>query len=238
MLKNRREAGRLLARKLAPFASKRDVVVLGLPRGGVPVAFEVARALAAPLDVFLMRWLPVPGAADTSFGVVGTGGVRIFDPVVLARHRISNARIQQIAAREEAELARRQRAYIPGRPPAPVRDKTVLLVDDGAATETTLRAAIRALLERLPARIVVAVPAAPARVCEDLRASVHAVYCLMTPEPFESIRRWYEFFEPATDGEVRELLALAWERDPRHAPFPWAGDERHRRPWFPPREPN
>ncbi len=236
MLKNRREAGRLLARKLAVFAEK-DVVVLGLPRGGVPVAYEVAQALGAPLDVFLMRWLPVPGAPDTSFGVVGTGGVRVFDQEAVAQHRISSARIQQTAAREEAELARRQRVYSQGRPPAPVQNKTVLLVDDGAATETTLRAAIRALRERLPARIVVAVPAGPARVCENLRASVHSVYCLMTPEPFESIRRWYEFFEPTTDGEVRELLALSWERDPRNAPFPWAGDERHPRPWRPPAGP-
>ncbi len=231
MLKNRREAGRLLGRKLAGFATRKDVVVLGLPRGGVPVAYEVARALGAPLDVMLMRWVAVPGTPEISLGVIGTGGIRLFDPETLARHRVPPAQVQQVAAREEAELARRQRAYIQGRPPLAVQGKTVFLVDDGAATETTLLAAIRALRERRPARIVVGVPAAPTRVCERLRTSVDAVVSLMTPDPFESIRRWYEFFEPTTDGEVRELLALAWEKDPRNAPFPSAG-EAFRHPWW------
>ncbi len=226
MLLNRREAGRLLARKLAVEATRGDAVVLGLPRGGVPVAYEVARALGAPLDVFPVRRLTLASTGDEVLGVVAPGGIRVFDREALARHRVSRAELHKAAAREDVEVARRMRDYKGGRPCENVVDKTVVLVDDGASTGRTLRAAILALHERRPARIVVAVPTSPAGVCELLRQSVDAVHCLMTPAPFESIERGYEFFAPTTDGEVRELLAMAREKNPRHERLAEPGDSR------------
>ena len=201
-------------------------MVLGLPRGGVPVAYEVARALAAPLDVFPVRRLALASTGDAVLDVVAPGGIRVFDPDALARHRVSRAELLQAAAREEIEVARRLRDYKQGHPCESVVDRRVVLVDDGATTGATLRAAIVALHERRPARIVVGVPTRLAGVVELLRKSVDSVDCLMTPAPFESIGRWYEFFAPTTDGEVRELLAMARARDPRDVRLAESGEAR------------
>jgi predicted phosphoribosyltransferase len=175
--RDRRQAGRLLGARLAAYANRSDVLVLALPRGGVPVAYEVARALNAPLDVFLVRKLGVPGYEELAMGAVATGGVRVLNEQVVNGLHIPNYMIDAVAAQEEQELARRERLYRGGRPPADVRGRTVILVDDGLATGATMHAAIEALRQRQPARMVVAVPTAAAETCEELRAEVDEVIC-------------------------------------------------------------
>jgi erythromycin esterase-like protein/adenine/guanine phosphoribosyltransferase-like PRPP-binding protein len=205
--RNRREAGRMLATKLAAYAHRPDVLVLALPRGGVPVAYEVARALGAPLDVFVVRKLGVPGYEEMAMGAVATGGVRVLNDRILRALRIPDYVIDAVAEQEQRELARRERLYRGGRPPPDVRGRTVILVDDGLATGATMRAAIQALRQQQPARIVVAVPTASSEACEELKAEAEEVVCAITPEPFHGVGSWYEDFSQTSDEEVRDLLA-------------------------------
>jgi predicted phosphoribosyltransferase len=208
---DRTEAGRVLAERLAPYANRPDVIVLALPRGGVPVAYEVARALHAPLDVFLVRKLGVPGQEELAMGAVATGGVRVLNDQVVRALRIPNSVIDAVAAWEQEELERRERLYRGDRPPPDVRGKTVILVDDGLATGSTMLAAVKALRQQQPARIVVAVPVAAPDTCELLRGEVDDIVCAVTPEPFYAVGMWYEDFSQTTDEEVRELLAQGME---------------------------
>jgi predicted phosphoribosyltransferase/erythromycin esterase-like protein len=204
---NRNEAGRLLAKKLTAYANRPDVLVFALPRGGVPVAYEVARALGAPLDFFVVRKLGIPGYEELAMGAVATGGVRVLNDEIVRRLRIPEYIIDAVAAREQQELARRERLYRGGRPPPDVRGRTVILVDDGLATGATMRAAIMALRQLQPARIIVAIPTASPETCEELKAEVDEVVCAITPEPFLAVGHWYEDFSQTTDEEVRDLLA-------------------------------
>ena len=207
LFRDRREAGRLLAAKLSAYADRPDLLVLALPRGGVPVAYEVARALGAPLDVFVVRKLGVPGYEELAMGAVATGGVRVLNEEIVERLGIPNHLIDAVAAREQQELSRRERLYRGGRPPPDVRRRTVILVDDGLATGATMLAAIEALRQLQPTRIVVAVPTAAPETCEELRAKVDDVICAITPEPFHAVGLWYHDFSQTTDEEVRDLLA-------------------------------
>ena len=205
--RDRNEAGRLLAKRLTAYANRPDVLVLALPRGGVPVAYEVARALGAPLDVFVVRKLRIPGYEELAMGAVATGGVRVLNDEIVQRLRIPEYIIDAVAAREQQELARRERLYRGGRPPPDVRGRTMILVDDGLATGATMRAAIMALRQLQPARIIVAIPTASPETCEELKAEVDEVVCAITPEPFLAVGHWYEDFSQTTDEEVRDLLA-------------------------------
>ncbi len=207
LFRDRREAGRVLAEKLAAYANRPDVLVLALPRGGVPVAYEVARALGAPLDVFVVRKLGVPGYEELAMGAVATGGVRVLNDQLVERLGVPEHIIDAVAARERRELARRERLYRGGRPPPDVRGRTVILVDDGLATGATMHAAIQALRQQNPARIVVAVPTASPETCEEMKARADDVICAITPEPFHAVGRWYQDFSQTTDEEVAALLA-------------------------------
>jgi erythromycin esterase-like protein/predicted phosphoribosyltransferase len=207
LLRDRREAGRLLAQKLSAYANRPDVLVLGLPRGGVPVAYEVARALGAPLDVFVVRKLGVPGYEELAMGAVATGGVRVLNEQLVERLGIPAHMIDAVAARELQELARRERRYRGDRPPPNVRGRTVILVDDGLATGATMHAAIEALRQQNPARVVVAVPTASPETCEEMKTRADDVICAITPEPFHAVGRWYQDFSQTTDEEVEDLLA-------------------------------
>jgi predicted phosphoribosyltransferase len=205
--RNRSEAGRLLAAKLAAYAKRPDVIVLALPRGGVPVAYEVARALEVPLDVFLVRKLGVPGHEEYALGAIATGGVRVINQDVVRASGIPPATIEAIAAREQQELERRERLYRGDRPPPDMHGRTVILVDDGLATGATMYAAVQALRRQGAGRVVVAVPIAPPETCDQLREVVDDVVCAVTPEPFHAVGLWYEDFSQTTDDEVRDLLA-------------------------------
>src|SRR6202035_732908 len=207
LFRDRRDAGRLLAEKLAAYANRADALVLALPRGGVPVAYEVARALDAPLDVFLVRKLGVPGYEELAMGAVATSGVRVLNDQIVNGLGIPSYVIDAVAAQEQQELERRERLYRGGRPPPDVRGRTLILVDDGLATGATMRAAVMALRQLQPARIVVATPTASPEICEELRAEVDDVICAITPEPFLAVGHWYEDFSQTTDDEVRGLLA-------------------------------
>jgi putative phosphoribosyl transferase len=206
---NRREAGRLLADSLAEYAHRDDVIVLALPRGGVPVAFEVARALQAPLDVFVVRKLGVPGHEELAMGAIATGKVLVTDVETVRELGIPDRVIASVAAREEEELVRRERSYRGDRPEPKVGGRTVILIDDGLATGSTMRAAVAALRKLGPASIVIGVPVAAASTCNELAAEVDRIVCARTPEPFYAVGLWYEDFEQTTDEEVRELLARA-----------------------------
>ena len=205
--RNRNEAGRLLAEKLTAYANRSDVLVLALPRGGVPVAYEVARCLGAPLDVFLVRKLGVPGYEELAMGAVATSGVRVLNDQIVNGLGIPSYVIDAVAAQEQQELERRERLYRGSRPPPDVRGRTLILVDDGLATGATMRAAVMALRQLQPARIVVATPTASPEICEELRSEVDEVICAITPEPFLAVGHWYEDFSQTTDDEVRNLLA-------------------------------
>ncbi len=202
---DRTQAGRLLARTLSGYARRRGVVVLALPRGGVPVAFEVARALEAPLDVFLVRKLGVPGHEELALGAIATGGALVLDRGLIAALGIPEEEITRVIASERAELSRRERLYREGRPLA-VTGKTVIVVDDGVATGSTMLAAITALAREEPARIVVAVPVAPPDTAHRLRREVDELVTLAEPESFGAVGFWYRDFSPVADAEVRELL--------------------------------
>jgi predicted phosphoribosyltransferase len=207
--RNRTEAGRVLADHLTRYANRPDVVVLALPRGGVPVAFEVARALGAPLDVFLVRKLGVPGHEELAMGALAMGGVRFLNQDVLGHVPVSLEAIESVTEAEAAELSRRDREYRDGRPPPDVRGKTVILVDDGLATGSSMRAAVAALRQMGPEKVVVAVPVAAAETCAEFSREVDEVVCARTPEPFRAVGWWYEDFGQTSDDEVRELLAAA-----------------------------
>lgn len=206
---DRADAGRALARALSAYANRPDVVVLALPRGGVPVGFEVARALDAPLDVFLVRKLGVPGQEELAMGAIASGHVRVLNDTVVRMLKISREAIDAVAAREQRELERREREYRDGRPPASVAGRTAILVDDGLATGSSMRAAVQALRQKGPHEIVVAVPVAAAETCEALRREVDDVVCAWTPEPFDAVGLWYDDFSQTSDAEVRELLERA-----------------------------
>ena len=208
---DRREAGRFLARELAAYANRPDVIVLALPRGGVPVGYEIAQALHAPLDVFLVRKLGVPGHEEYAMGAIASGGVSVLNEEVVQRLGISPYQIETVAAREQRELERRERAYRGERPPPEVSGRTVILVDDGLATGASMQAAVLALRRLQPARIVVAVPVAAPETCEQLREIADEVVCATTPEPFYAVGLWYEDFSQTSDEEVRALLAQAEE---------------------------
>jgi predicted phosphoribosyltransferase len=206
MFLDRREAGRALGSELASYAGRNDVTVLGLPRGGVPVAFEVALALNAPLDVFLVRKLGSPGREELAMGAIASGGVRVLNPTVIRPLRISAGDIERVANREERELRRREVAYRGDRPPLDLHGRIAILVDDGLATGSTMRAAVEAVRMLAPTRIVVAVPVAPPSTARGMRRIADDVAVVASPEPFESVGRFYEEFQQTTDEEVRELL--------------------------------
>ena len=207
--KDRIDAGHFLAEKLESYTGRPDLLVLALPRGGVPVAYEVARALQAPLDIFLVRKLGVPGHQELAMGAIASGGVRELNRDVIEYLRIPGEAIDAVTAQEQGELARRERAYRGSRPAVEARDRTVVLVDDGLATGSTMRAAVAALRQQQPARIIVAVPIAAQQTCDALGAKVDEIVCALTPEPFHAVGLWYEDFSQTTDEEVRELLARA-----------------------------
>jgi predicted phosphoribosyltransferase len=208
---DRHEAGRLLGEALAKRLAGRDVLVLALPRGGVPVAYHVARAIGAPLDVFIVRKLGVPGHEELAMGAIASGGVRVLNREVLDAIPIPQRAIDAVAEREERELLRREREYRGARPPIDVRGKTVVIVDDGLATGSTMRAAVQALRKMAPSAVVVAVPVAASSTCEDFRREVEDVVCLRTPEPFQAVGLWYENFDQTTDDEVHDLLSRGSE---------------------------
>jgi putative phosphoribosyl transferase len=210
--RDRAEAGRALAHALSRYAGRDDVVVLALPRGGVPVGYEVAKELGAPLDVFLVRKLGVPGHEELAMGAIATGGVLVLDERVLRWLGINEDQIQKTLARELDELRRREATYRDGRPLPDLKGKTVILVDDGLATGASMQAAAGAVRRREPARIVVAVPVASRATCDRFRDEVDEVVCAVTPEPFYAVGNWYEDFSQTSDDEVRELLALSATR--------------------------
>jgi putative phosphoribosyl transferase len=206
---DRREAGRELAERLRQYAGRDDVVVLGLPRGGVPVAFEVARALGARLDVFVVRKLGCPGREELAMGAIASGGVRVLNDSVVAALGLEPEQIESVTQHELRELDRRERLYRDDREPAPVSGRVAILVDDGLATGATMRAAVVALRRRDAGSIVVAVPAAAPQTCALFEDEADEVVCVRTPEPFGAVGLWYHDFLPTSDNEVRELLERA-----------------------------
>lgn len=209
IFQDRADAGYRLAKALQAYANREDVVVLGIPRGGVPVAFEVAKALHAPLDIFLSRKLGVPGQEELAFGAIASGGVRVLDQEIVDGVGISKEQIERITEKVRKELERRERAYRGTRAPLTIEGQAVLLVDDGIATGSSMRAAINALRQMKPARLVVAVPVAPQSTCSRLRAEVDEFVCLQTPKYFYAIGQFYDDFSQIADDEVTELLHLA-----------------------------
>ena len=204
--RDRYDAGRILAGQLTAYADRADVLVLALPRGGVPVAHEIAQALHAPLDVFLVRKLGLPGHEELAMGAIASGGVRVLNEDVVRVLQVSDDVIETLAAAEQQELERRERLYRGERPPLDVRGKIVILVDDGLATGASMRAAVAALRQMGPARIVVAVPVGWAETCAEMHDVADEVVCGYTPEAFRAVGLWYEDFSQTTDAEVRELL--------------------------------
>jgi len=216
---NRTEAGRLLAKKLVKYAGRDDVIVLGLPRGGVPVAFEVARRLGAPLDVFIVRKLGVPGFEELAVGAIASGGVRVLNEDVMRALPNADELIESVTERETVELDRREQTYRNGRSAPELRDRVVILVDDGLATGATMRAAVKALRQRGVARIVVAVPVGPPDTCREFEDAADETVCASMPEFFQAVGQYYEDFSQTSDEEVRELLSrAAQERSAQQPP--------------------
>ena len=206
---DRAEAGRVLGLKLSKYAGRDDVIVLGLPRGGVPVAYEVAQALRVPLDVFIVRKLGVPGFEELAVGAIASGGVRVLNDDVVRALPNANEIIEAVTQREIAELQRREDKYRDSRPPPQIENRTVILIDDGLATGATMRAAVKALRQRGAAKIVVAVPVGPPDTCKEFEDEADEVVCASAPEYFQAVGQYYEDFSQTTDEEVRELLARA-----------------------------
>lgn len=217
---DRTDAGRQLARELGAFRDDPSVLVLGLPRGGVPVAFEVARELHAPLDVFVVRKLGAPGHEEYAVGAIASGGVRVLNDEALRVLRVPQDALDAIATREGQELARREAAYRIGRPPLDLAGKTVLLVDDGLATGATMRAAVAAARQLSPARIVVAVPLGAPDTVRELVRVAEEVVCVSRPEPFQAVGLWYTHFDQTSDEEVRDLLSRAGAEYTQHKEQP------------------
>jgi putative phosphoribosyl transferase len=206
---DRSDAGRQLARKLSKYGNYPGALVLALPRGGVPVAFEVARAIKAPLDVLIVRKLGLPGQEELALGAIASGGIRILNEDIIEALGVSRSIIDQVTERELAELERREKQYRGNRPAPEIRDRTVILIDDGLATGASMRIAVRSLKDHGPVRIIVAVPVAPAETCTALAREADEVVCSLTPAPFYSIGAWYEDFAQTSDNEVIELLEKA-----------------------------
>jgi len=206
---NRVEAGRILAEKLEKYADRDDVIVLGLPRGGVPVANEVAKRLRAPLDVFIVRKLGVPGFEELAAGAIASGGVRVLNEDVMRAIPYADQAIEAVTARETAELQRREEIYREGRAAPELRDRIAILVDDGLATGGTMRAAVKALRQRGASKIVVAVPVGPPDTCHEIEEQADETICLNTPVFFQAVGQYYEDFSQTTDEDVRELLGRA-----------------------------
>ncbi|HEY4817730.1 MAG TPA: phosphoribosyltransferase [Candidatus Acidoferrum sp.] len=207
--RDRTEAGRLLAETLREFANRDDVVVLALPRGGVPVGFEVAKALNAPLDVFVVRKLGLPRQEELAMGAIASGGARVLNRELIRALGIPDEVVEQVTQEEQRELERREREYRDGRPPVDVHGKTAILIDDGLATGSSMRVAVLALKQKQPAQIVVAVPVAPRDSCAELESVADKVICAVTPEPFWGVGQWYADFSQTSDEEVRDLLRRA-----------------------------
>ncbi len=209
LFKDRIDAGQKLAKKLASYVGRKDLIVLALPRGGVPVGFEVAKALNAPLDVFLVRKLGVPGQEELAMGAIASGGVRVLNEDLIRMLSISDKVIDKIAAKEQQELERRERAYRGNRPKLDVSNLTVILVDDGLATGASMRAAVSAIRVQKPAYIIVAVPTAAPDTCKAFEGEVDKIVCATTPQPFYAVGVWYEDFTQTTDEEVYDFLKQA-----------------------------
>jgi putative phosphoribosyl transferase len=209
LFRDRIEAGRILGQRVRSAVPESDAVVLALPRGGVPVGFEVAQSLHADLDIFLVRKLGVPGHEELAMGAIASGGVRVLNDTLVERLGLPSTLIETVAAKEQQELARREALYRQDRPPIPLNRRTAILVDDGLATGATMLAAARALGKQRPKRIVVAVPVAAPEACEEFQAHVDQVICAFTPRPFYAVGAWYEDFSQTSDAEVRELLERA-----------------------------
>ena len=206
---DRREAGRLLADELRSYAGRPNLLVLGLPRGGVPVAYEVARALDAPLDVFVVRKLGVPGHEEVAMGAIATGGGRVLNRDTIGHLGIPMSLVEETTALERRELERRERAYRDDRPAPDIRGRTVIVVDDGLATGATMLAAVGALRQQGPASIIVAVPVASTEACAAMRSAADACICVLTPDPLHAVGVWYADFTQTSDDDVRALLADA-----------------------------
>ena len=213
LFRDRAEAGDVLAGRLGHYAGRDDVLVLALPRGGVPVAARVAEALRVPLDVFVVRKLGVPGHEELAMGAIASGGVQVRNEEVVGRLRLGEADLRRVVETEERELARRERSYREGRPPPDLAGRVVILVDDGLATGSTMRAAVAAARRLRPSRVVVAVPTAPASTCQRLRDEADEVVCATTPRPFRAVGYSYRSFPQTSDQEVRDLLRAAWTSD-------------------------
>src|SRR5438874_10558592 len=211
---NRAEAGRQLAEKLDKYAGRKDVIVLGLPRGGVPVAYEVAKRLRAPLDVFIVRKLGVPGFEELAAGAIASGGVRVLNEDVMRSITYAHEAIEAVTAKETTELERREQIYREGRPPPGLGGRIVILVDDGLATGATMRAAVKALRQRGAAKIVVAVPVGPPDTCRELEEEGDETICLSKPPFFQAVGQYYEDFSQTSDDDVRELLSSAAQERP------------------------
>lgn len=212
MFRDRKESGQLLAKRLRRYAGSENAIVLGLPRGGVVTAFEVATALDLPLDVLVVRKLGAPGYPELAMGAVTRGGVRVLNEDVIRQLHVSKAEIDAVAEREELEVARRELLFRDNRPPLDIRGRTVIVVDDGLATGSTMFAAVRLLQSRNPARIVIAIPVAPVETVERLRREVQELVCLMMPPSFNAVGEWYADFAQVRDDEVVELLRAASTR--------------------------
>ena len=206
MFRDRTDGGQLLALQLTKYKNNPDLLVLALPRGGVPVGYEIAKALNATLDVFVVRKLGVPGHEEFGMGAIASGGARILNDQIIRHLHISPETIDAVTSREEMELQRRERLYRGDRGPLNIHGKTVILVDDGLATGSSMKAAIAAVRQQNPARIVVAVPTAPPATCAELKTVADEVICAMTPQYFRAVGEWYESFAQTTDAEVQDLM--------------------------------